>query len=193
MSFYYFYSALYSVTDVSPDSPDHYLVGHCIDGRILYPATGYLVLAWRSLAGSLGMAMEQTAVMFEEVTIHQATILPQKGEWVVLSQLQQLKERKERNAKGKWEELGGGGQVIVGVQHVCMILLIVQSSNIYSHLYSMLCGMSLEMMLENGGSNWPCSPVFLNVSCRISAVGSSNHACFPLFWSVREWEFGCEW
>lgn len=80
MSFFNFYSALYSVTDVSPDSPDHYLVGHCIDGRILYPATGYLVLAWRSLAGSLGMAMEQTAVMFEEVTIHQATILPQKGE-----------------------------------------------------------------------------------------------------------------
>lgn len=61
-------------------SPDHYLVGHCIDGRILYPATGYLVLAWRSLAGSLGMAMEQTAVMFEDVTIHQATILPKKGE-----------------------------------------------------------------------------------------------------------------
>lgn len=80
MSFFNFYSALYSVTDVSPDSPDHYLVGHCIDGRILYPATGYLVLAWRSLAGSLGMAMEQTAVMFEDVTIHQATILPKKGE-----------------------------------------------------------------------------------------------------------------
>ncbi|KAM6049680.1 fatty acid synthase isoform 2-T2 [Theristicus caerulescens] len=65
--------------DVSPDSPDHYLVGHCIDGRILYPATGYLVLVWRTLARSLGMAMEQTAVRFEEVTIHQATILPKKG------------------------------------------------------------------------------------------------------------------
>ncbi|NXL03899.1 FAS synthase, partial [Mesembrinibis cayennensis] len=65
--------------DVSPDSPDHYLVGHCIDGRILYPATGYLVLVWRTLARSLGVAMEQTAVRFEEVTIHQATILPKKG------------------------------------------------------------------------------------------------------------------
>ncbi|NXJ82917.1 FAS synthase, partial [Trogon melanurus] len=65
--------------DVSPDSPDHYLVGHCIDGRVLYPATGYLVLAWRALARSLGMAMEQMAVTFEEVTIHQATILPRKG------------------------------------------------------------------------------------------------------------------
>uniref|UniRef100_A0A8B9FZJ9 Fatty acid synthase n=1 Tax=Amazona collaria TaxID=241587 RepID=A0A8B9FZJ9_9PSIT len=71
-------ASVYSI-DVSPDSPDHYLVGHCIDGRVLYPATGYLVLAWRTLARSVGMAMEQMAVMFEEVTIHQATILPKKG------------------------------------------------------------------------------------------------------------------
>ncbi|XP_065591318.1 fatty acid synthase [Cyrtonyx montezumae] len=71
-------ASVYNI-DVSPDSPDHYLVGHCIDGRVLYPATGYLVLAWRTLARSLGMVMEQTAVMFEEVTIHQATILPKKG------------------------------------------------------------------------------------------------------------------
>uniref|UniRef100_A0A803V968 Fatty acid synthase n=1 Tax=Ficedula albicollis TaxID=59894 RepID=A0A803V968_FICAL len=65
--------------DVSPDSPDHYLTGHCIDGRVLYPATGYLVLAWRTLSRSLGMAMEEMAVMFEDVTIHQATIIPKKG------------------------------------------------------------------------------------------------------------------
>ncbi|NWW67096.1 FAS synthase, partial [Ifrita kowaldi] len=71
-------ASVYNI-DVSPDSPDHYLIGHCIDGRVLYPATGYLVLAWRTLARSLGMAMEQMAVMFEDVTIHQATILPKKG------------------------------------------------------------------------------------------------------------------
>uniref|UniRef100_A0A8C4V2P9 Fatty acid synthase n=1 Tax=Falco tinnunculus TaxID=100819 RepID=A0A8C4V2P9_FALTI len=71
-------ASVYNI-DVSPESPDHYLVGHCIDGRVLYPATGYLVLAWRTLARSLGMAVERTAVMLEEVTIHQATILPKKG------------------------------------------------------------------------------------------------------------------
>ncbi|XP_030317388.1 fatty acid synthase [Calypte anna] len=71
-------ASIYNI-DVSPDSPDHYLVGHCIDGRVLYPATGYLVLAWRTLARSLGMVMEQTAVKFEDVTIHQATILPKNG------------------------------------------------------------------------------------------------------------------
>ncbi|XP_064584818.1 fatty acid synthase [Zonotrichia leucophrys gambelii] len=71
-------ASVYNI-DVSPDSPDHYLIGHCIDGRVLYPATGYLVLAWRTLARSLGVAMDEVAVTFEDVTIHQATIIPKKG------------------------------------------------------------------------------------------------------------------
>lgn len=65
--------------DASPESPDHYLVDHCIDGRVLFPATGYLVLVWRTLARSLGLPLEQTPVVFEGVTLHQATILPNTG------------------------------------------------------------------------------------------------------------------
>ncbi|OCT62677.1 fatty acid synthase [Xenopus laevis] len=65
--------------DMNPDSPDIFMNGHCIDGRVLYPATGYLVLAWRTLARSLGVVMEQTPVIFEDVTIHRATILPKTG------------------------------------------------------------------------------------------------------------------
>ncbi|NWS73173.1 FAS synthase, partial [Crotophaga sulcirostris] len=71
-------AAVYNI-DVGPESPDHYLVDHCIDGRVLFPATGYLVLAWRTLARSLGLNIDKMAVLFEEVTIHQATILPKKG------------------------------------------------------------------------------------------------------------------
>ncbi|XP_019359228.1 PREDICTED: fatty acid synthase isoform X1 [Gavialis gangeticus] len=71
-------ASVYNI-DVNPESPDHYLIGHCVDGRVLYPATGYLVLAWRTLARSLGAVMEQMPVMFEDVVIHQATILPKKG------------------------------------------------------------------------------------------------------------------
>ncbi|EHB09358.1 Fatty acid synthase [Heterocephalus glaber] len=65
--------------DTTPESPDHYLVDHCIDGRVLFPATGYLVLVWRTLARSLGLPLEQTPVVFEGVTLHQATILPNTG------------------------------------------------------------------------------------------------------------------
>ncbi|KAI5764340.1 FASN protein [Gulo gulo luscus] len=65
--------------DTSPESPDHYLVDHCIDGRVLFPATGYLCLVWRTLARALTQNMDDMPVVFEEVTLHQATILPKTG------------------------------------------------------------------------------------------------------------------
>ncbi|CAF94659.1 unnamed protein product, partial [Tetraodon nigroviridis] len=71
-------ATIYNI-DTSPESADSYLIGHCIDGRVLYPATGYLVLAWRTLARNMGVVMETTPVAFEDVTIHRATILPKTG------------------------------------------------------------------------------------------------------------------
>jgi len=73
---------------MNPESPDYYMIGHCIDGRVLYPATGYLVLAWRTLMRSLGTVMEHTPVTFEDVTIHRATILPKTGKRFVFFVLQ---------------------------------------------------------------------------------------------------------
>lgn len=72
-------SAIVYNIDINPESADNYLIGHCIDGRVLYPATGYLVLAWRTLVRSLGVVMDTTPVRFEDVTIHRATILPKTG------------------------------------------------------------------------------------------------------------------
>nr|AKG51661.1 fatty acid synthase [Oryzias sinensis] len=71
-------AALYNI-EINPESSEFYLTGHCIDGRVLYPATGYLVLAWRTLLRSCGLVMETTPVSFENVTIHRATVLPQTG------------------------------------------------------------------------------------------------------------------
>lgn len=65
--------------DMSPASPDKYLEGHCIDGRVLFPATGYIILAWRALAKSMGLLPEHMPVAFEDVKIHRATILPKTG------------------------------------------------------------------------------------------------------------------
>ena len=64
----------------SPDSEDAYLTGHRGNGRVLYPATGYLVLAWRQLARMNGQTYQQTPVSFSDVHIHRATILPSTGE-----------------------------------------------------------------------------------------------------------------
>lgn len=70
----------YTRADTSPESPDHYLADHSINSRVIFPATGYLCLVWRTLAHALDQNMEQTPVVFEDVTIHQATILPKTGE-----------------------------------------------------------------------------------------------------------------
>lgn len=67
------------VSEINPESDDNYLTEHCIDGRVLYPATGYLVLAWRTLVRSHGVVMETTPINFEDVIIHRATILPKTG------------------------------------------------------------------------------------------------------------------
>ncbi|GAB1597533.1 fatty acid synthase-like, partial [Argonauta hians] len=63
----------------SEEAKDYYLVGHVIDGRVLFPATGYLVLAWRAFAKMLAAFYEQLSVQFDNITIHRATILPNAG------------------------------------------------------------------------------------------------------------------
>jgi len=52
-----------------------YLAGHTIDGRVLFPATGYMTLAWMSLAQQQGLDYLRTPVLFEDVVFHRATIL----------------------------------------------------------------------------------------------------------------------
>lgn len=63
----------------SPDNKDYHLVGHTIDGRVLFPATGYLCLVWKSLANLKAIPWEEVAVTFENIQLHRATILPKTG------------------------------------------------------------------------------------------------------------------
>lgn len=54
-------------------------MGHKIDGRVLFPATGYLVLTWRALAKLQGQEYTRMPVCFSDVHIHRAVILPKTG------------------------------------------------------------------------------------------------------------------
>ncbi|KAM7297624.1 fatty acid synthase-like [Ixodes scapularis] len=65
--------------DLAAKENDCYLAGNQIDGRVLFPATGYMVLAWKSLAKRSGKPYNQVPVVFEDVTLHRATIFPKNG------------------------------------------------------------------------------------------------------------------
>lgn len=71
-------SCVYEI-DISEDSPDHYIIGHVIDGKVLYPATGYLVLVWRTLAKIKGLPIEKTRLILEDIYFHRATIILKEG------------------------------------------------------------------------------------------------------------------
>lgn len=90
----------------SAESKDYYLIGHTIDGRVLFPATGYLVLAWKALARIKGKEYNQMPVVIEDVMLHRATILPKTG---VIKFLVSLMV-----ASGEFEISEGGGSVVTG-------------------------------------------------------------------------------
>lgn len=55
------------------DADVAYMVGHVIDGRILFPATGYLTIIWESLSLMTGVLLSDMKVVFEDVKFHRAT------------------------------------------------------------------------------------------------------------------------
>lgn len=59
---------------------DAYLTGHTIDGRILFPATGYLVLVWKTFAKMQNVDYQKLPVVFETVKFQRATIMPKEGD-----------------------------------------------------------------------------------------------------------------
>lgn len=69
-----------SVIDVDlSKEKDAFLVGHTIDGRILFPATGYLTIVWKTFAKLHNQDFEKLPVVFENVNFHRATIMSKEG------------------------------------------------------------------------------------------------------------------
>jgi fatty acid synthase len=50
------------------------LEDHVIDGRVLYPFTGYMILAWKTLCKLKGLDQMKTPVL-EDINVYSATIL----------------------------------------------------------------------------------------------------------------------
>lgn len=58
---------------------DAFLTGHNIDGRILFPAAGFMTLVWRTFAKTKNSAYEKTPVVMEDVVFHRPIFLPKDG------------------------------------------------------------------------------------------------------------------
>lgn len=58
---------------------DAHIAGHVIGGRIMYPASGYLVSVWKVFANMCNKDFQQMPVVMENVIIHEATIIPKNG------------------------------------------------------------------------------------------------------------------
>jgi fatty acid synthase len=68
-------SASYTIDPFSPDSKETFLLDHIIDGRVLYPFTGYMILAWKTLCKLHAVDYNKTPVIIENINVYSATIL----------------------------------------------------------------------------------------------------------------------
>jgi len=93
---------------------DKYLSGHCVEGRILYPATGYLLLIWRVFSFTKrkiydacfhDMERELVPIEFRNVRLMRAVILGNRVAQIYV----QLEE-----ATGRFEIKEGGSVVVEG-------------------------------------------------------------------------------
>lgn len=88
------------------DEDSEFLVGHVVDGRNLYPATGYLVMVWETLGMMLGELYTEVSVVFEDVRFQRATNIPKDGnlEFIVMIQ----------KGSGQFEIVESGTSIVTG-------------------------------------------------------------------------------
>ncbi|KAG6462008.1 hypothetical protein O3G_MSEX013000 [Manduca sexta] len=86
---------------------DSFLAGHNIDGRVLFPATGYLTLVWRTVAKLHNKKPEETAIVLENVQFKRATIMSSEGPVRFLINI--------LDGTGQFDVCEGGAVVVTGV------------------------------------------------------------------------------
>ncbi|XP_049271367.1 fatty acid synthase [Rhipicephalus sanguineus] len=65
--------------DLESNEVDRFLSGHMADGRLLFPASGHILLAWKAMAKRCGMLHVHMPVILENITIHREIVLPSSG------------------------------------------------------------------------------------------------------------------
>ncbi|XP_035738069.1 fatty acid synthase-like isoform X1 [Vespa mandarinia] len=87
-----------------------YIKGHVIDGRNLFPATGYLCLVWETLGMTMGEFYTETSVVMENIKFNRATTVPKEGKLEMIVMIQK--------GSGKFEVIEGGVAIVTGKIHL---------------------------------------------------------------------------
>ncbi|EFN74070.1 Fatty acid synthase [Camponotus floridanus] len=70
------------------DETFEYISGHVIDGRNLFPATGYLALVWDTISMLRGQWLKEISIVFENVKFIRATHIPKQGDLDLIIMIQ---------------------------------------------------------------------------------------------------------
>ncbi|CAG9770336.1 unnamed protein product [Ceutorhynchus assimilis] len=84
-----------------------FMGGHVIDGRNLFPATGYLQFVWETLAFVHGLMISDMRVVFENCKFMRACSIPKEGSKLDLTVMVQ-------RGTGNFEVVEGGSPVVSG-------------------------------------------------------------------------------
>ncbi|XP_050502323.1 fatty acid synthase-like [Diabrotica virgifera virgifera] len=95
-----------SVTVTLTDHQWTFIQGHVIDGRNLFPATGYLFLIWETLSIIEDVPFTVKHIMFEDVKFSRATNIPKAGavKFIIFLNI----------SSGRFEIVEGGSTIVSG-------------------------------------------------------------------------------
>ncbi|XP_047362716.1 fatty acid synthase-like [Vespa velutina] len=99
------------IFEISIDYEEYqYVSGHMVDGRNLFPATGYLCLVWETFGMMTGQLYTEVSVVIENVKFNRATTIPKEGKIEMIVMIQK--------GSGNFEVVEGGLAIVTGLIRV---------------------------------------------------------------------------